>query len=247
MRIDSANAVQLQNVRIANFGQNGIDFTPTATNDTSLSLDDVTIAEIFGNGLVVGANNPTQKLDVVVRNSLIQGARGTFGTVGERGIGVSADTGAHVWLIGTTIFDNLLGVKTFNRAAGTAGIVDDACGNLIAGNDEPGTVPNDLCTPPPAPIVVTPPRAARRHQHRRGAREVQRPRRPRADDEHRRAPAEGRRLRARHRQQEGDEEAEPGRHGDGPEDEGRHEARQGDEGRGDGRRGGEGRPPRTLS
>ena len=158
VRIDSAKAVQLQNVRIANFSQHGIDFTPTATTDSTLSLDDVTVAETFGNGLLVGANNATQNLDVFVRDSLIQGARGTFGVVGERGIGVSADTGAHVRLIGTTIFDNLIGVKTFNRAAGTAGVIDSFCGNAISGNVENGTA-NDRCTQAGAPIVVNPPPA----------------------------------------------------------------------------------------
>lgn len=156
VRIDSAKAVQLESVRIANFGQNGVDFTPTATADATLSLNDVTVAENLGNGLLVGANNATQDLDVVVRDSLIQGSRGTFGTVGERGIGVSADTGAHVRLIGTTIFDNLIGVKTFNRAAGTEGRIDSFCGTVISGNVENGTA-IDRCTPPAAPIVVNPP------------------------------------------------------------------------------------------
>ena len=35
VRIDSARAVDVENVRIANFVQNVIDFTPVATNDTS--------------------------------------------------------------------------------------------------------------------------------------------------------------------------------------------------------------------
>jgi hypothetical protein len=159
VRIDSAKAVQIQDVRIANFAQHGIDLTPTATNDTSLLLDGVTVAESFGNGLNLGSANATQKLNVMVNDSVIQGSRGTFGTAGERGIGVSADTGVHVWLLGTTIFDNLIGVRTFNRASGAAGIVDDLCGNGIAGNGEPGTLPNDLCTPAPAPIIVNPPAA----------------------------------------------------------------------------------------
>ena len=79
VRIDSARAVHVENVRIANFVQNGIDFTPVATNDTSLVLDGVTIAETDGNGLTVAAANATQKLDVLVRDSSITGSRGTNG------------------------------------------------------------------------------------------------------------------------------------------------------------------------
>jgi hypothetical protein len=79
VRIDSAQAVHVENVRIANFVQNGIDFTPVATNDASLVLDDVTIAETDGNGLTVGAADAAQKLDVLVRHSAITGSRGTNG------------------------------------------------------------------------------------------------------------------------------------------------------------------------
>ena len=156
VRIASAKAVHVENVRIGNFVQNGIDFTPTATNDASLVLDGVTIAEIGGNGLTVGAANATQKLDVLVRNSSITGSRGTNGgPAGETGIGISADTGAHVWLTGTTIFDNLIGLKTFARS-GPAGVIESYCDNQIGGNDDDGTPPHRLCPDPPVRTVIVP-------------------------------------------------------------------------------------------
>ena len=156
VRIDSARVVHVENVRIANFVQNGIDFTPVATNDTSLILDGVTIAETDGNGLTVAAVNATQKLDVLVRNSSITGSRGTNGRPpGETGIGISADTGAHVWLTGTTIFDNLIGLKTF-ATSGSPGVIESNCDNLIAGNDDDGTPPQRLCPDPPVRTVVVP-------------------------------------------------------------------------------------------
>jgi PASTA domain len=154
VRIDSARAVHVENVRIANFVQNGIDFTPVALDDTSLVLDGVTIAETEGNGLTVGAATAAQKLDVLVRDSSITGSRGTNGgPPGETGIGISADTGAHVWLTGTTIFDNLIGLKTFARS-GSAGVIESYCDNQIGGNDDDGTPPHRLCPDPPVQTVL---------------------------------------------------------------------------------------------
>ena len=156
VRIDSARAVHVENVRIANFVQNAIDFTPVATNDTSLVLDGVTIAESDGNGLTVAAADATQKLNVLVRNSSITGARGTNGgPPGETGIGISADTGAHVWLTGTAIFDNLIGLKTF-AASGSPGVIESYCDNQIGGNVDDGTPPQRLCPDPPVRTVVVP-------------------------------------------------------------------------------------------
>jgi hypothetical protein len=153
IRIDAAKAVHVENIRIANFVQNGIDFTPpgTATNDMSLALDGVTIAESAGNGVTVGTTNPTQKLNVLVRDSSIRGARGTNGgPAGETGVGISADTGARVWLTGTTIFDNLIGLRTFARS-GSPGVLESYCDNQIGGNADDGTPPHRLCPDPPVP------------------------------------------------------------------------------------------------
>jgi hypothetical protein len=149
VRIDAAKAVHIENVRIANFVQNGIDFTPTATGDASLMLDGVTVSENGGNGLVVGAAAAAQKLNVLVRDSTITGSRGTLGTAGDTGIGVSAGTGASVWLTGTTIFDNLIGLKTSNAAGGSAGAIHSYCDNAVGGNADDGVAPNLLCPLPP--------------------------------------------------------------------------------------------------
>jgi hypothetical protein len=152
IRIDAATAVHVQNVRIANFAQNGIDFTPTAAGDMSLFLDGVDVRQNSGNGLLVGAFDATQQLDVMVRDSTIAGSRGTFGTAPDTGIGVLADTGARIWLTGTTVFDNVIGLKTYNRKAGTEGVINSFCDNQIAGNGADGVAPNRLCPDPP---VVT--------------------------------------------------------------------------------------------
>ena len=116
----------------------------------------MTIAETDGTGLTVAAANATQKLDVLVRNSSITGSRGTNGApAGETGIGIRADTGAHVWLTGTTIFDNVIGLKTF-ATSGSPGVIESYCDNQIGGNDDDGTPPHRLCPDPPVRTVVVP-------------------------------------------------------------------------------------------
>jgi hypothetical protein len=84
------------------------------------------------------------------------GSRGTNGGApGETGIGISADTGAHVWLTGTTIFDNLIGLKTFARS-GSPGVIESYCDNQIGGNVDDGTAPHRLCPDPPVQTLVVP-------------------------------------------------------------------------------------------
>jgi PASTA domain len=75
---------------------------------------------------------------------------------GESGIGIAADTGAHVWLTGSTVFDNTIGLKTFARQ-GAPGVIDSFCDNQIVGNADNGTAPNELCPKPVnhPPDVIT--------------------------------------------------------------------------------------------
>jgi PASTA domain-containing protein len=87
------------------------------------------------------------------------GAPGPAVPAGEAGIGIVADTGTHVWLSNTAVFDNPVGLKTLARQ-GAPGVIDSFCDNQIGGNVDNGTPPNLLCpqytpAPPPAPSVVT--------------------------------------------------------------------------------------------
>lgn len=156
VNILSAKDVRIENSRIFNFSQNGVDFTPTSTADASLTLDGVTLADNTLTGLTAAAAAPTQRLGVMIRNSTIEGASGLPASPDTTGIGVSADTGAHVWLTGTTVFDSLTGIKSFGTlAGGPPGIIDSFCDNQVAGNGTDGTFSNTFCQNPPPPTVVT--------------------------------------------------------------------------------------------
>jgi hypothetical protein len=160
---NGAESLELSNVEIFNFTQDGINLAPTAAAPTEIdvSLDDVSIAEVDGNGIEWLAPDADHKLNLWIRNSKIHGVHGTTGTPGETGIGVSADTGAHVWLTGTSIFDNPVGLKAFGRK-GAAGVFDSYCDNQIGNNVDDGDKPNELCPQPaatptatPQPVVIT--------------------------------------------------------------------------------------------
>lgn len=177
VRIESAEDVRLENVQIKNLAQNGVDFTPAASAPAvaSLSLRNVSIDDSGRNGLQVGSATG-QQLRVSVDDSVIVGSDGrTAGSPGtaDTGIGIAADTGARVWLTGTTIFDNRFGIRALANY-GAPGTVESSCDNAIGGNDEPGltptptsapqctqpgstttTVTNTVTAPAPPPITVT--------------------------------------------------------------------------------------------
>lgn len=155
---NGAVSLRLENVRIANFAQHGIDLRPSAAApaDVDATLDGVVVSNVFGNALEVVAPDTGHRINVMVRNSTLEGAQGTNGDpAGETGIGLLADTGAHIWLTGTTIFDNAIGIKTLGRNGG-GGVVDSFCDNQIGGNVDNGQAPNLLC-PQPAPAPPPPP------------------------------------------------------------------------------------------
>jgi hypothetical protein len=162
---NGAASLDIENVRVANFAQHGIDLRPgAAAPDLDASLDNVIVSDVFGNALQVVAPDTAHQIRVVVRNSTLRRAQGTNSDpAGETGAGLLADTGAHVWLTGTTIFDNLIGIRTLGRNGG-GGVVDSYCDNQIAGNADNGQAPNQLCPQPapapaapaaPAPVTVT--------------------------------------------------------------------------------------------
>lgn len=155
VRVDQVKSLHLEQVDIGKFSADAIDFTPLASSgdSLSLSLDRVSIRDNNRNGLVAAAATADQQLRVLVRDSTVASTTGTVGIDGERGIGISADTGAHVWLTQTSVFDNLIGLKTFARL-GQPGVIDDFCDNQIAGNADNGTAPNRLC-PQPEPQTNT--------------------------------------------------------------------------------------------
>jgi hypothetical protein len=156
IRILSAKDVRLENVNIATASRNGIDVQPstTAPPDMSLVLDGVHVTDVGRNGLEVATPpGQTQRVSVMVRDSTISGVTGATAPaagVGLTGAGVAAGAGAHVWLTGSTIFDNAFGVAT----AGD-GVIDSFCDNQVAGNGTDGTFSHTFCQNPPPPTVVT--------------------------------------------------------------------------------------------
>lgn len=151
VRINAARSVSIENTQIENFSQNGIRYAPTEASDSDLVLDGVRLRNNTGNGLfAIGA--PTQKLGVLVRDSVITGSSG--GSPTQPGVGINADTGSHVWLTGSSIFDNQVGTAAAATNGAPAGIIDDYCDNQIANNVDNGPATNRLC-PPPVTIVQT--------------------------------------------------------------------------------------------
>jgi hypothetical protein len=154
---EGAETVELENVRIANFSQGGVRVAPGAASPAlmSLSLDNVFVSDLFGNALEIRPPDASHQVNALVRNSTFKHSRAAGGApAGESGIGIAADTGAHLWLTGTTVFDNEIGLKTFARQ-GSSGVIDSFCDNQIGGNVDDGTAPNELC-PQPAPPQPAP-------------------------------------------------------------------------------------------
>jgi hypothetical protein len=161
IRILSAKDVRLENVNIFTFSRNGLDVRPSATAppDMSVLLDNVHVTDTRRNGIEVATPpGQAQRVSVMVRDSTFSGAIGTTlpePDVGLAGAGIAAGAGAHVWLTGSTIFDNAFGVATAGDGA-----IDSFCDNQVAGNG-PATAPTDgtftntFCQNPPPPTVVT--------------------------------------------------------------------------------------------
>jgi hypothetical protein len=156
---NGAEELHLENVRIFNFTQHGIKVAPGpgAPALMDMTFDNVFVADNNMNGLDIRLPDGSHQVNALVRNSVFKGHHATGGPTGEVGIGISADTGAHVWLTGDTVFGNDIGLKTFARQ-GSPGVIDSFCDNQIGGNTDNGTAPNLLCPqppPPPAPQIIT--------------------------------------------------------------------------------------------
>jgi hypothetical protein len=160
---EGAETVELENVRIANFTQGGVRVAPAAAGSPtqmSLSLDNVFVSDLTGNALEIRPPTASHRVNALVRNSTFKHSRERSGVpAGESGIGIAADTGARVWLTGSAIFDNAIGLRTFARL-GAPGVIDSFCDNQIGGNADNGSAPNDLCpkllpTPPTPPAIIT--------------------------------------------------------------------------------------------
>lgn len=156
---EGAETVELENVRIANFAQGGIRVAPDAVSPTvlNMSLDNVFVSDLTGNALEVRPADASHQANVLVKDSAFKHSRAAGAApAGESGIGVAADTGAHVWLTGSTVFDNQIGLQTLARQ-GSAGVIDSFCDNEVGGNLDDGITPNELCPQPvtPAPQIIT--------------------------------------------------------------------------------------------
>jgi hypothetical protein len=150
---NGAETIELENLDIFGFGQDGIRVAPAAAAPATLNmtLDNVNVANNFLAGLLIQPP-ASHQVNVLVRNSVLKGTRSSGGT----GAGLLADTGAHAWLTRTSIFNNDVGLK-LNSTLGSPGVVDSFCDNQIGNNTDNGPAPNPLCpqsTPPP-PQVIT--------------------------------------------------------------------------------------------
>ena len=151
LNVIAGNEVDVENTRIFGFTQNAI--FDGAPGHTALSLDNVTLAGNDGNALDLRPSGGGD-LSALVRNSTIKETDANGPPNGDTGIGIRAADGAHVWLTGTSIFDNLIGLKAVG-----SGVFDSFCDNSIGGNGDDGTKPNPLCPQPASstsqPTVVT--------------------------------------------------------------------------------------------
>ena len=138
IRILDANSVHLEDVFIENQSAHGIDIAPSAGQDISVSLNRVSVTSVGGAALRIIGTTPTQKLDVIARDSSFRRA----------GTAVLADTGATAWLTGVTLFDNGTAIAT-PATNGAAGVVNSFCDIQLAGNTDDGIAPNRLCPDPP--------------------------------------------------------------------------------------------------
>ena len=159
---NGADTVHLENLRIFGFTQHGIKAAPTAGGALNLSLDNVTVADIGGgnpaNAVELKPPDATRPINALIRNCVFKGSRATTPSA-TSGVGILADSASHVWLTGSTVFDNQVGLQT-RSTLGSPGVFDSFCNNQIAGNTDNGVTPNELCpqpaaAPPPAPTVVT--------------------------------------------------------------------------------------------
>jgi hypothetical protein len=105
----------------------GVLITPGAA-DVKVILNRVEISNTCANGIVAAPTNG-RKVDITVRDS----------TITNTGTAVSAADGVHVWLTGSTIFGNALGLETIG-----SGIIDSFADNQIMGNALDGTPTNTL-------------------------------------------------------------------------------------------------------
>lgn len=140
--IRSARSVRIEDVATRRTTRAGVRIAPETT-DVSVLVNRVDVGDSCEQGITVEPADG-RTADVTVRNS----------TIASTGTGLRTAPGAHVWLSGTTVFGNGIGIDT---SAG--GIVDSWWGtNQIQGNDVDGTPTNVLGAPPapPAPAPVPP-------------------------------------------------------------------------------------------
>jgi hypothetical protein len=126
IRVLGARTVTIADSTIS--GQNaGVLITPGAA-DVKVILNRVEISNTCANGIVAAPTNG-RKVDITVRDS----------TITNTGTAISAADGVHVWLTGSTIFGNALGLETIGT-----GIIDSFADNQIMGNALDGTPTNTL-------------------------------------------------------------------------------------------------------
>jgi hypothetical protein len=124
------NGVLLRNARSLRIENSTIDGTQAAglqlapeTTDADVLVDHVDIRNSCGKG-INAAPASGRKLELMVRNSAISNA----------GTAISAADGAHVWLTGTAVFGNTLGLQTIGT-----GVIDSFGDNQVAGNTTDGS------------------------------------------------------------------------------------------------------------
>ena len=158
---EGASTISLENVHVDNFTQHGIKVIPGAGSppQLSLSLKNVFVKNTAGanpgNALELKPGTGHQ-VNALIQDSQFQSSR-LFASApaGTSGVGIVADSGSHVWLTGDTVFDNQIGLQA-RSSLGSPGVFDSFCDNMIAGNADNGTAPNELCPKPPTQIVNQP-------------------------------------------------------------------------------------------
>jgi hypothetical protein len=121
IRVLGARSVRIENTQISNNSGAGIQIAPTASSPNVI-VNRVDISNSCANGILV-APAAGRTASVMVRDSTITNA----------GTALSVAAGGHLWLTGSTIFGNALGLETLG-----GGIIESYDDNRLVGNTVDG-------------------------------------------------------------------------------------------------------------
>lgn len=149
--IRRAESVVLDNVDIGKFNNRAVDIRPTTTEPLSVMIQRSSFHDLYGDGIGVEPQ-PGGAVRLGLSDTSVTGARGFSSTPGVTGTALIAGSGASVFMTGSTIFGNVVGLR---RTGTPPGVIEGFCDNAIGGNDTDGDPPGDAGCQRPDPVTVT--------------------------------------------------------------------------------------------